>query len=84
MEKQTVHAVIYKDGAGEGWLATCLELNVTTQGDTAEHAAEMIREAVELHIEDMTADELETLYQPVAGAPIVREITIDAPALLHR
>jgi predicted RNase H-like HicB family nuclease len=76
--------VIYKDAESDGWLATCLEFGVTTQGDTAEHAAEMIKEAVQLHIEDMTADELDTLYQPVAGAPVVKEISIDAPALLHR
>ncbi len=33
-------------------MARCLELPVTTEGDTVEEAVAMLREAVELYLED--------------------------------
>jgi predicted RNase H-like HicB family nuclease len=35
-----------------GFVARCLELDVTTEGDTVEEALAMLREAVELYLED--------------------------------
>jgi len=83
MSEQTIHAVIFKDAESDQWVAVCLEYDVTTQGDSEEHAKEMIKEAVELHIEDMTQEDFEVLYQPIEGDPRVHELSINAPALLH-
>ncbi|MEX1255907.1 MAG: type II toxin-antitoxin system HicB family antitoxin [Dehalococcoidia bacterium] len=84
MAEQTVHAVIYKDAESDQWVAVCLEYDVTTQGDSEDDALKMIREAVELHIEDMSAEELETAFMPVDSTPVVRELNIRAPAILKR
>jgi predicted RNase H-like HicB family nuclease len=83
MSKQTVHVVVYKDAESDQWVAQCLEYDVATQGDNESHALEMIREAVELHIEDSSKEELEMLHQPIEGAPKVHEISINAPSLLR-
>lgn len=83
MSSQTIHAVVFKDAESDQWVAVCLELNVVTQGDSEEHAKNMIKEAVELHLEDMRSDELELVYQPIDGDPRVHELSINAPSLLH-
>ena len=83
MTKQEVHAIIYKDGESDQWVATCLEYDVATQGDNEEHAREMIKEAVELYLEDAGKDDLEMLYQPIEGKPRVHRLTVHAPSLLH-
>ena len=36
---------------GDGYVATCPELDVTSQGDTIEQARENLQEAVELFLE---------------------------------
>jgi predicted RNase H-like HicB family nuclease len=84
MAEQNVHAVIHKDEESGQWVAVCLEYDIATQGDSEAHALEMIREAVELHIEDMSAEELEKAFIPVDSMPVVRELTIRAPAILKR
>lgn len=84
MSEQKVHVVIYKDAESDQYVALCLEFQVASQGDNEQHALEMIREAVELHIEDMTTAELEEIYVPVDSEPIVREISVRAPAILNR
>ena len=83
MHKQKIHAVIFKDADSDQWVATCLEYDVTTQGDSEEHAKEMIKEAVELHLEEMGKEDFELLYQAIEGAPGVHELSINAPSLLH-
>jgi len=83
MAKQTIHAVIYKDAESNQWVAHCIEYDVATQGDSEAHAAEMIREAVELHLEDRSPDDEYAFYQPVEGKVTVHEVTIDAPTLLQ-
>ena len=83
MSEQTIHAVIYKDADSDQWVAVCLEVDVVTQGDSEEHAKAMIQEAVELHIEDMSKDDFEVLYQAIEGTPRVHELTVNAPSLLH-
>jgi predicted RNase H-like HicB family nuclease len=83
MANQSVHAVIYKDPYSDQWVAACLEYRLTTQGDSAEHALEMIQEAVELHLEDMSKEDIERIYVPVGSEPIVRKFDIRAPTLLQ-
>ena len=84
MAKQQIHAVIFKDAGSDQWVAMCLEYDVTTQGDSAEHAKSMLQEAVELYLEDAGRDELETLHQPIEGQPHVHKLSVNAPSLLHR
>ena len=50
MAKQQIHAVIFKDAGSDQWVAVCLEYDVTTQGDSEEHAKSMLQEAVELNL----------------------------------
>ena len=52
-----IQAVIQSDG--DGYVARCLNLPVTTQGDTIEEARENLREAVELYAETWGSDEVE-------------------------
>ena len=82
MAQQKVHVVLWREG--DQWVAWCLEYDVASQGDSEQHAMAMIQEAVELHIEDMTVEELERASIPVESTPIVREITIRAAAVLNR
>lgn len=84
MAKETIHVVIYKDMHSDQWIAECLEYDVTTQGDSVEDALAMIKEAVELHLEDMTDADLDVLHQEIEGQPQLHTITIDAPTLLRR
>jgi predicted RNase H-like HicB family nuclease len=82
MKRQKVHVVLWQDG--DQWVAWCLEYDVASQGNSEQHALEMIQEAVELHIEDMTPEELDRAFIPVESTPVVREMTIRAPAILQR
>jgi len=83
-EPRQIHAVIFKDAGSDQWVAVCLEYDVTTQGDSEEHAKAMLQEAVELYLEDAGAEERELLYQPIEGEPRMHILTVDAPSLLHR
>ena len=83
MARETVHAVIYRDAGSDQWVAVCLEYNVASQGDSEEHAKAMIKEAVELYLEDKTGEEIELLHQPIRGDPRVHELSINAPSLLR-
>jgi predicted RNase H-like HicB family nuclease len=84
MSKQQVHVVVFKDAESDQWVAECLEYQVTAQGDNADHALKMAREAVEQYLEDTSEAELEMLFQEIDGEPEIRTLTIDAPTLLHR
>lgn len=84
MPKQEIHAVIYKDAGSDQWVALCLEYEVASQGDSEEHALAMIKEAVELYLEDTDVDEVEVLYQPIEGKPALHRLSVDAPSLLRR
>ena len=83
MNRQKIHAVIYKDADSDQWVAICLEYNVASQGDSEQHAKEMIKEAVELHLEDLDQEDFEVLYQAIEGMPRIHELTVNAPSLLH-
>jgi predicted RNase H-like HicB family nuclease len=52
-----------------GYVARCLELGVTTEGDTLEEALAMLREAVELYLED------EPLPEPISH-PVVTSFDV--------
>ena len=81
MGQREVHAVIYKDGESDQWVAECLEFGVSSQGDNERHALEMIQEALELHLEDMTREQVEEHYIPIGSEPVIRKFSIRAPAL---
>ena len=56
-----------------GYVASCLELPVTTEGDTIEEALAILREAVELYLED----------QPLPAPPqrpVVAPFDVTVPA----
>ena len=52
-----IQAVIQSDG--EGYVARCLNLPVTTQGESIEDARTNLREAVELYLETWGPGEIE-------------------------
>jgi predicted RNase H-like HicB family nuclease len=81
--EQKVHAVIYKDAESDQWVAMCLEYDVVTQGDTEEHAKAMLKEAVELYLEDLSRPELDVLYQQIEGEPRLHELSVHVSSLLH-
>ena len=56
MLRTAVHARITSD-VESGWVATCEEIAVVTQGDTLDEVTANLREAVALHLEgeDMAA-----------------------------
>lgn len=48
----------------DAWVATCPALDVASQGDSEDHALEMLREALELFVED--CGEHDTLWEILA------------------
>lgn len=56
-----------------GYVARCMELDVTSEGDTVEEALEMLREAVELYLQDEPAPD--PLAHPVVTS---FDVTVDA------
>ena len=56
----------------DGWfVASCPELGIVSQGDTAEHAEAMIKEAVELWLECAEESEIEArLKRRVSVKPL--------------
>jgi len=83
VSEQKVHAVIFKDAESDQWVAMCLEYHVATQGDSEQHARAMLKEAVELYLEDLSRPELDALYQQIEGEPHLHELSVHAPSLLH-
>ncbi len=53
---RTFTATIWREGGG--FVALCPELDVASQGDTVEEARANLREAVELFLEEASADEV--------------------------
>jgi len=84
MGKKTLHAVIYKDAGSDQWVAVCLEYEISTQGDSEEHALAMIQEAVEFHLEDLTRDQIDDIDNEVGSEPVIRAFSVRAPAILDR
>lgn len=57
---------------GDGWVITDVESGVTTQGETREHALEMLDEALALH-----RGEGESIDSPEAEREVLRDLGID-------
>lgn len=57
---------------GDGWVITHVETGVTTQGDSREHALEMLDEALALH-----RGEGESIDTPEQEREVLRELGID-------
>ena len=66
--KRTLTASIVREG--DWYVAQCLEIDVASQGETAEEALANLREALELHLEPPTATVL----------PDVRSIEVEIGA----
>ncbi len=56
METKSFTAIVQREG--DGWVSLCPELDVASQGDTADEAAANLREAVELFLESASPDEV--------------------------
>jgi predicted RNase H-like HicB family nuclease len=68
---RTLTAAVSKDG--EWYVARCLEVEVTSQGETVDEALANLREALELYFED---DEVPASF----AHPLVTSIEIRIPA----
>ncbi|HXZ73208.1 MAG TPA: type II toxin-antitoxin system HicB family antitoxin [Streptosporangiaceae bacterium] len=60
------------------YVAHCPELRVTSEGSTFEDAQQMLREAVELMLSDMTPEEVASRWQPTAWTGPL-EVTVPEP-----
>lgn len=70
MKRRTYTAVVEKEG--DGWVALCPELDVASQGATAEEAARNLQEAMDLFLE--TADPAEVAATVKAAARDARRL----------
>jgi predicted RNase H-like HicB family nuclease len=61
MPARTLTAVVQKDG--NGWVSWCPELDVASQGDTAEQAKANLKEAVDLFLETASPEEIKQRLQ---------------------
>ena len=69
MSLQTFTAVLRREG--DGFVATCPELDVASQGDTVEQARQNLRQAVELFLECASPEEVkEHLGEEVYLTPL--------------
>jgi predicted RNase H-like HicB family nuclease len=83
MAEKKLHAVIYKDQHSDDWVAFCIEYDIASQGDNEVHALEMLQEAVELHLEDITREQLDHIDNEVGSEPLVKTFSVRAPAILQ-
>lgn len=51
-EHTTLHLTAAVTPEDDGYVARCLEVEVTSQGDSVEEALASLREALELYVED--------------------------------
>lgn len=82
MGTREFHAVVYKGRATDQWVAFCVEYDIASQGDSPEHALEMIQEAVEGHFELASRESLEQIDNEVGSEPVLKKFSVRAPALL--
>jgi predicted RNase H-like HicB family nuclease len=66
-----LHATVTRDG--DWYVARCLEVEVTSQGETIESALANLRETLELYFEDEP-------FPAVTPSPIVAPVDISIPA----
>jgi len=84
MVKKELHAVIYKGSASDQWVAFCVEYDIASQGNSPEHALEMIQEAVEGHFEVASEEAIGQIDNEVGSEPVIKKFSIRAPALLDQ
>jgi predicted RNase H-like HicB family nuclease len=82
MSLKNLHAVLYRDSASEHWVAFCVEYDIASQAESEAQALEMLQEAVELHLEGITREELAQIDNEVGSEPVIRRFSIRAPVLL--
>ncbi|MET9777487.1 type II toxin-antitoxin system HicB family antitoxin [Streptomyces sp. NPDC006367] len=58
MATDALHLTAAITREGEWYVARCLQVEVTSQGETTEESLEDLREALELHFEDASAPEV--------------------------
>lgn len=58
---------------GKYYIAQCVELGVTTQGETLEAAEKNLKEAIELYVEDVPKEELAQFHQH----PLIRTLDLE-------
>ena len=83
MGKLNLHAVTYQDAQSSQWVAVCVEYDIASAGDSKMHAIEMLQEAVALHREDITQEELDTIDNEVGSEPEIRTFSVRVPAILN-
>ena len=84
MGAKQLHAVVYKGQTSGQWVAFCIEYDIASQGDSEEEALSMLREAVELHLEDISREEIERIDNEVGSEPVIKEFSVLAPAILDQ
>jgi len=82
MGVKDLHAIVYKDVESSQWVAVCVEYDIASSGESETDAFSMIKEAVELHLEDITREQLERIDNAVGSEPVVRKFSIHAPPIL--
>jgi predicted RNase H-like HicB family nuclease len=80
MPIQNFHAVVYKDALNDSWAIYCVECDVASQGDSPEHALDMIREAMELHFEEYDEEIVAQVDNEVGSAPLLMPFQADVAA----
>jgi predicted RNase H-like HicB family nuclease len=81
MAQRELHGVIYRGLASGDWVAFCVEYDISSQGDSPEHALEMLAEAVEGHFEVASPEAIESIDNEVGSEPVIKKFSIHAPAL---
>ncbi|MEV0301200.1 type II toxin-antitoxin system HicB family antitoxin [Streptomyces prasinus] len=66
MSAEVLHLTAAITREGDWYVARCLQVEVTSQGETIEESLESLREALELYFEDAPAPEVtEVITAPV-------------------
>jgi predicted RNase H-like HicB family nuclease len=84
MAMRDLHAVVCRGEGSGAWVAFCVEYDIASQGDSEQQALEMLTEAVELHLEDITPEQLEVIDNEVGSVPVIKRFSVNAPAILHK
>jgi predicted RNase H-like HicB family nuclease len=82
MDATKLHAVVYKAERSDQWVAFCVEYDIASQGDSEEHALQMLQEAVALHLEDIDPEALEQIDNEIGSEPVLKSFSVRAAAIL--
>ena len=83
MKKQRVTVILYPEEGGGYTAFLPLFPSCTTQGDTAEDALRMAKDALQLALAEPTDDDIECLELSYAPHVVVGEVMVDVPAKLR-